>query len=242
MKSLLNNLLGRFGLNINKPITELVNIDDFDLLISTRECKSFKKVSENSYLVSYYPKISKTVCEMHGLDYTKVLKNANLKVHLDNQSKSAQFNDVSIVISAAITAYARIYMNRIKLDILSKGGSIYYTDTDSIVTNIPIDNVGNNIGEFKLEYEIAKGYFISAKTYGLILKNNKTICKSKGVIENSLTIEDCENLYNGLDIQAPKLSAVRNYEKGSVLIKGESIKLNHDSYKKRIKIYDETSK
>ena len=244
MKSLLNNLLGRFGLNINKPITELVNLDDFDLLISTKECKSFKKVSDNSYLVSYYPKISKTVCEMHGLDYTEVLKNANLKVHLDNQSKSAHFNDVSIVISAAITAYARIYMNRIKLDILSKGGSIYYTDTDSIVTNIPLDNVGNNIGEFKLEYEIVKGYFISAKTYGLILKNNKlkTLCKSKGVIENSLTIEDCENLYNGLNIKAPKLSAVRNYEKGSVLIKGESIKLNHDSYKKRIKIYDEKSK
>jgi hypothetical protein len=30
------------------------------------------------------------------------------------------FTDVSIVISAMITSYARIYMNKIKLDILNK--------------------------------------------------------------------------------------------------------------------------
>jgi len=242
MKSLLNNLLGRFGLNINKPKTEIVNLDKLDLLISTRECNSFKKISENSYLISYYPKISKVVCEMHGLDYAEVLKEVKSEVNLDNQSGSDKFNDVSIVISAAITAYARIYMSKVKLDILNKGGNIYYTDTDSIVTDIPLNNVGNKLGEFKLEHKVKKGYFVSAKTYGLILENNKTLCKSKGVVENGLSIEDCIKLYHGLNVEVPKVSAIRNYAKGSVLIKSDTIKLDYDSYKKRIKIFDENSK
>ena len=32
-----------------------------------------------------------------------------------------------------VTSYARIFMNKIKLEILNNGGLIYYTDTDSIV-------------------------------------------------------------------------------------------------------------
>jgi len=68
-------------------------------------------------------------------------------------------------------------MSKIKLDILNKGGYIYYTDTDSIVTDIPLDEslIGPNLGQFKLEYEIKKGYFISAKTYCLVLKDNLLI-------------------------------------------------------------------
>jgi hypothetical protein len=34
-KSLLNNLLGRFGLNLVKPITKIVNIEKRDFIIST---------------------------------------------------------------------------------------------------------------------------------------------------------------------------------------------------------------
>jgi hypothetical protein len=50
---------------------------------------------------------------------------------------------------------------------LSKGGSIHYTDTDSIVTDIPLDKspVGDGLGQFKLEYKIKQGYYISNKTY-----------------------------------------------------------------------------
>jgi hypothetical protein len=242
MKSLLNNLLGRFGLNINKAKTEVVNLDRLDLLISTRECNSFKKISENSYLISYYPKISKAVCEMHNLDYTEVLKEINPKVKLEDMSESDKFSDVSIAISSAITAYARIYMSKVKLDILNRGGNIYYTDTDSIVTDIPLSNVGDKLGEFKLEHKVKKGYFVSAKTYGLILDNGKTLCKSKGVVEKGLSIEDCINLYDGFNVKVPKVSAIRNYDKGSVLIRTENIELNHNSYKKRVKIFNENSK
>lgn len=242
MKSLLNNLLGRFGLNIHKPVSEIVNSDKLDNIISTRELKSFKMINEENYLVSYMPNISKSICEMHNLDYSAVLMKENVKVNLDNLSNNMQFNDVSIATSAAITSYARIYMSKIKLDILKKGGNIYYTDTDSIVTNITLDNVGNNLGEFKLEHKIKKGYFLSAKTYGLILENGKTLCKSKGVLNNSFTIDDCINLYEGVNIKVTKRSAIKDYSVGSVVIKDDKITLNHDAYKKRIKIFDKHNK
>ena len=86
-----------------------------------------------------------------------------------NESEKT-FTDVSIAIASAVTSYARINISKTKLDILKKG--LFYSDTDSIVTNIPLDDrlVGNALGQYKLEYTIQKAYFISSKTYCLILK------------------------------------------------------------------------
>lgn len=239
MKSLLNNLLGRFGLNINKPITELVNLEKLDLLMTTRHCNSFTKITDNDFLISYFPSISKNICEMHGVDYIKALSENNIK-------DCNEFNDVSLVISAAITAYARIHMSKVKLDILSKNGNIYYTDTDSIVTDIKLDDnlVGKGLGQFKLEHEIVKAYFISSKTYCLVLKNNdkKFICKSKGLDNKLLNLKDYENLYNGIDIKYTRKCAIRDYEQGSVVLKDGPFKINHNAYKKRIKIFNNKSK
>jgi len=239
MKSLLNNLLGRFGLNIYKPTTEVVNSDYLDLLISTRQVNSFYKITDNDYLVSYYPQISKDICTSHGIDYIKALSE-------NKDKKSNEFSDVSLVISAAVTAYSRIYMNKIKLNILEQKGNIYYTDTDSIVTDIKLDDklVGNDLGQFKLEYEILKGYFISSKTYCLVLKDSKIpfVCKSKGLDNKQLTVEDFDKLYNGTSLEMTKLSAIRNYEEGSVVLTPSSIKLNYDAFKKRVKILDSNEK
>jgi len=234
-KSLLNNLLGRFGLNINKPISEIVTKDGLDSVLTTREVNSFKKITDNDFLVSYYPKISKSICESYGYDYIKVLEEFNTGYSVENE-----FKDVSLVISAAVTSYARIYMSKIKLDILSKGGNIYYTDTDSIVTDIPLDTslVGNDLGQFKLEYIIKRGYFISNKTYGLILEDGRVITKNKGVLERSLNIEDFVNLYKEIDVQGVKRSSKTDYDKGSVSIKDENIKIYYNSYRKRTKIYN----
>lgn len=53
---MLNNLLGRFGMDINKPITKLVNKKILDVLLSTREFNSpVINITENDYLISYYP-------------------------------------------------------------------------------------------------------------------------------------------------------------------------------------------
>nr|YP_005351174.1 DNA polymerase type B2 [Peltigera malacea]AEK48302.1 DNA polymerase type B2 [Peltigera malacea] len=166
-KSLLNNLLGRFGLNVYKPVTKIVNEDTFNFIISAYDVNSFTKISDDDdYLITYYPEVNKNTCISHNLDYTKVLNSNKVNV-----GKLKEFNDVSLSTASAVTAYARIHMGKIKLDIINKGGQIYYSDTDSIVTDISLDEkiVGKDIGQFKLEYKVKKGFFISSKLYFLVL-------------------------------------------------------------------------
>lgn len=238
-KSLLNNLLGRFGMDINKPITQLVNNETLMDIQSTRVYNSPPiQITENDTLISYYPDISKEICESHGKDYFKVYTSSKGKTDMENDK---EFRDVSITTAAAITSYARIYMSKIKLDILNKGGNIYYTDTDSIVTDIPLDSnlVGNKLGQFKLVDEIKEAYFITSKTYCLILKNkNKSIViKVKGAYNGSLSLSDFKELYNGFSVNALKRNTTTNHQEGYVLIGDVKIKLDSNSYVKREKVF-----
>lgn len=239
-KSLLNNLLGRFGLNIIKPITQIVNTKKRDFIASTRKLLAQKILNDDNFLITYQPNISRQICEEHGLDFIKVL-DKEFKTNIENNLDLFKF--VSIATSAMVNSYARIHMNKIKLEILKNNGKIYYTDTDSIVINKNYINpnwIGNDLGQFKLEYEIKEAYFISNKTYCLILNNNEIIIKAKGVKSNSLTLEDFKNMYfNKENIKTTKFNTITNFEKGSVVIENKDIILNFDSYKKRKKIYND---
>jgi len=241
-KSLLNNLLGRLGLNIKKPVSEIVDDDKLNLIHSTREVLSTINVTEKDYLVTYYPSISKNICDSYELDYIKIISNYSKDIEVNKE-----FKDASIAIAAAVTSYARVHMSKIKLDILSKGGSIYYTDTDSIVTDIPLsDNlVGKNLGQFKLEHKVKEGYFISSKTYCLVIYDGigvgfimiSIIIKAKGLNSSSITLEDFKNMYKGINVVGIKQNTETNYEKGSVIIGQKEVILDHNSYKKREKVY-----
>lgn len=104
---------------------------------------------------------------------------------------------MSIGIASAVTSYARIHMNKIKLDLLNKGVVIYYSDTDSLVTDKPLDNdlVGTSLGLFKLEHKVKRGYFISSKTSCLITEDYKWRIKTKGSDNHELTGYDFIKLY-----------------------------------------------
>lgn len=243
-KSLLNNLIGRFGLDIHKPITKEVNLKERDYLASTREIKTQHILQDNSILLTYNPNISKQICEEHGLNYTKVLeKESKHRISIEINT----FKDTSIACAAMINSYARVYMNSLKLELFNKGSQIYYMDTDSLV----IDNkgfdilndrklIGKDIGQFKLEYEINKGYFISNKTYCLITNqtHNNTIIKAKGVTKNTLTVKNFQDLYNNININANRQNTVINYEQSYVDINNKNIILKHNSYLKRSKIHN----
>jgi hypothetical protein len=81
----------------------------------------------------------------------------------------------------------------------------YYTDTDSIILEKPLDSkyVNNELGSFKLESIIKEGYFIAPKLYYLTTSDEKSIVKAKG-LGNLLTKEDNIYLY---------LSKPRNVQK-----------------------------
>jgi hypothetical protein len=238
-KSLLNNFLGRFGLNFIKPITQLVNKEKRDLIISTREVFSHKELSNNKFIIKYSPIINKVICESHGLDFYKVLGN-DYKSNLDN--KLDAFKDVSLAITAMVNAYARTYMHKFKLEILKKGGQIYYSDTDSLVLNKEFLNkewLGEEIGKFKLVYEIKRGYFISNKTYCLILNDDSVVIKSKGVSNNSLTEKDFIDMYvKDEKVKAYKYISSKFYDKATVIIEKKDVLLNQTSFDKREKLLD----
>jgi DNA polymerase type B, organellar and viral len=130
IKLLLNSLLGRFGLNIFKPITKTVDMSTRDFIASTRTIKAQKELNDSKYLITYDPNISETICKEHGLDYLKVL-NKESNANLEKQLISS--NDISIATAAMVTSYARIFINKIKLEVLKNGGNIYYSDTDSLI-------------------------------------------------------------------------------------------------------------
>ena len=86
----------------------------------------------------------------------------------------------NIAIASAITSYARIHMLKYKLS-----DSVYYTDTDSIFTDKPlnISEISSELGFMKDELDgnvISKAYFLGIKQYGYCYfdKNSNRVEKS----------------------------------------------------------------
>lgn len=211
--------MGKLGFSIDKYIIKIMSEEEFLNVLQIRKYRSVKYLDDGNVVVSYNKEISKYICENNNLDYKTIL--FELICNSDKAAKREKYNNVSIATASAITAYSRIYINKIKLDILSKGGQIYYSDTDSIVTDIKLNDslVGPEIGKFKLEHEVKEGYFISNKTYSFINKKGKTIFKNKGVFLNkdynkriilpqpnsehkSLVYENLKKLYLGNNIKS----------------------------------------
>ena len=242
-KSLLNNLLGRFGLNITKPITALLDTMQRDKILSTRVVHGIKTLENNHYLITYDPLPDRKIVRDHGLDFSKVITQAR---QTSLEKSLTPFSDVSIATSAMINSYARIFINQIKLYLIENNISIYYSDTDSLVLDVKgleilrqKNLIGDKIGQFKFEHLIKQAFFISNKTYCLVLQNDQSIIKAKGVISNNLTVKQFESMYyNKTNIKTHKTLSQTNYAQGAVNILEKEVILNHDVFKKRIKIYN----
>lgn len=134
-------------------------------------------------------------------------------------------------IAPAITAWARVLMNRVKF---IHNNSIFYSDTDSIVLQKPLNPylLGNNIGPFKQEYPLIKNtLFISPKLYFLELDNGKFISKGKGY-SGKLTKFDYLQLYNDNIIEVVDIRWGRNLELSTLSIKDQIIKISPSSSKR----------
>ena len=152
------------------------------------------------------------------------------------------FSATSVVISAAVTAYARIHITKLKLEIRKMGGKIYYSDTDSIVTNIELPKYlvnPNKLGLLKLEHVLNEGIFISNKLYWLSDVKGKFLIKAKGIISDSLTYGDFLTLLNNIDVKtAVKRHSKISWSLGYVKIMDDKVTINSNSYTKRHKIYN----
>ena len=117
-------------------------------------------------------------------------KSKDVNTLLDNASETH-----NIAIASAITAYARIHMSQFKNN---SDYNLYYTDTDSIYIDKPLDDslVNNKLlSKLKLENIINKGIFLAPKVYYLETEDGEVIYKVKGLKhEIELTIQDFESL------------------------------------------------
>jgi len=109
-KSLLKALLGRFGIAIDKPITQILSDKTFNEKSLINKITSYKPISNSKVLVSYIPKLDSEIIKANDLDLVKLLSKYK-------DSEIQERNVTSIVISAAVTSYARIHtlLARVKL-------------------------------------------------------------------------------------------------------------------------------
>jgi hypothetical protein len=160
-KLLMNSLYGRFGMNPDYLITELLTDSQLDNYISLNDkihIYDKLELNENLNLVSYYKDEDK-----------------------DKYSKS---NNVNVAIASAITAFSRIYMSKFKQ---MKDYKVLYSDTDSIDLNSPLPDkyVGKELGQLKLEHIWKKAIYISNKAYIGLDMDGQIYRKIRGVKVNS---------------------------------------------------------
>lgn len=190
-KLLMNSLYGRFGLS---PHQEEYSFKEIQSKVSDNLLVNKLEVGNNN-LFGYLNS-----------------KNQDL-------SKYSYGNNISISlpISLITSAYARMFMSKIKMKF---SDYLYYSDTDSVVTSIPLPPhmVGSELGQFKLEHKISKGVFLCPKVYGLILEDGSQVIKVKG----STVLPTFEQLEQILDNNSPlPLSQNRwtkNFSTGKVYI------------------------
>jgi DNA polymerase type B, organellar and viral len=177
-KLLLNSLYGRFGM-----------IDKFPNITIFKDFKFFNKWFKiyNEDVIDFL-ELGEKILIQHRSDLQdqQTTLYGNLETH-----------NISIVIAAAITAYARIHMSQFKNN---PNFTLYYSDTDSIYINTPLSNefVDEKIlGKMKLEYILEDAIFLAPKVYYLETEDNEVIYKVKGLKhEVELTMKDFELLLN----------------------------------------------
>jgi hypothetical protein len=236
-KLTLNSLIGRFGMDYLKGVTRLVDSETHNHISITRNLKNSIEIDDNTYLDTYIPNVDPKVCEKFGVDFIKALNTEDFEEGKHDKS----YKSVSISTAAAVISYARIHMAKIMLYILENGGTIYYTDTDSIVCNIKLPDElvdSKELGKLKLEYVIKEGYFIADKVYAFKTVDDKLVKRAKGVDSSSLKYEDYIKLYKMENVESvTRTSSKRNYSEGSVRIIVEKMLLDTSSYSKRNKIF-----
>ena len=161
-----------------------------------------------------------------NLNYT--IGNTSVKVYEDFVMVKKEYaqplrTDLSIV-AAEITANARHIMGRHILNLIEKKGaeSLYYTNTDSLVTNCPIDDlipIGTGLGEFKLEAEgmgeifgINDWYVGNKVILGGIPSSSTEIDNRLYLIHNKETFKTAEK-FSLIDLKNKKLPRNLRYER-----------------------------
>jgi hypothetical protein len=204
-KLLLNGLYGRFGMNPDK---------ENNIILKGSE-NIGKFLSEN--LVT-------DITSLGDDDEIELMSYKSNKEGIDNDIICYSGNNISVVISSSITAYARIMMSKIKIDYQDH---LYYSDTDSIDLDIelPLKYISDELGDFKHENTFKKALYLAPKVYCGVTEKDIEYLKIKGAETKSnegfIKIKSVKQrvLYNDLE---------------KVLIKGNKHSIQQEKWYKNI--------
>lgn len=248
-KLLLNSLYGRFGMSnsVYKNILLKNTEKDQDLfkkinlIYDAKVVSILKGINDNDETDVSLIRYNEVPNLDHILDlyHRGILCDSIYNDFLKEPKKKTDDLNISVHIASAITAYARIYMHKIKMEYKDH---LYYSDTDSLILDKELSPClvsEYKIGLFKLEHKITRGIFIAPKLYYMDLSFTN-IKKSKGIDSNLLSYEDFMCLYYENCITVTTLNKfVRNLKNYTITASEKELKLQ-GSLSKRIKVYNIT--
>lgn len=168
----MNSLYGKFGMRMENTIIELFNTsNEKDQLLFE------KLVEEHGTNIQDFIKINN-----HILSVRKSL----IDYKYSDEEDMFHGLDVNIALASGIAGGARTWMSIIKK---STKFNLFYSDTDSWVTDTPIPSVlvGPELGQFKLECVIKKAVFLAPKVYGFITTDGEEVIKVKGLNKEAMS-------------------------------------------------------
>lgn len=206
---MLNSLYGRFGMNPYLNKHSIIDSETHLNLMDKFNIIDVIPLQNNKELISY-------------TEY-------NQDEFIDNDSL------VNVAIAATITAAARVYMSKFKNmnDI-----TLYYSDTDSIDVDKPLDfkYIGNDLGQLKLEHIFEEAIYLAPKVYGG-KTNDYEYIKIKG-LKNPIPFNDLKSLLKrGKFLEISNEKWYKSLSKGNITIKDEIYTLAITDSKRNL-IYD----
>jgi DNA polymerase elongation subunit (family B) len=100
------------------------------------------------------------------------------KIDMDGKVVKEDAKHSILCWASYVTSWARIYLYEKMIEAVRKGGKVYYCDTDSIITDVELED-SKELGQVKKEYE-GKIFIIAPKTY-ILETNDGKIMKFKGI-------------------------------------------------------------
>jgi DNA polymerase type B, organellar and viral len=220
----LNSLYGKLGMK-----------DEFDIIkiMTSKEFKTFTDKMTDHLITEVIP-----------LDNHYIVQIKDKTSHLPDDLKYKDYN-INVAIASAITSYARDYMSQFKNHPKLK---LFYTDTDSIYTNLNPDQMNElfpgivnskGLGKLKLETISSKAIFLAPKCYCLQTIEGEFIYKIKGLSKDvNITIDDFLNLLEKESLLVKNQSKwFKSLSEGSIKVLEQSYTLQQTDNKRQL-VYD----
>lgn len=191
-KLLMNSLYGRFGMKKKAEKTIIVNQNEKGLYYALHSIIRDIKINKEESLLSYHEDIDHQAV----IKCRKIFDSETMKI-LEKYIKQCKINSERVIsaphIASAITSYSRIHMAPFK-----EISNIYYTDTDSIVIekkklHLYKPYISDKLGDFKIEFQAKKGYFVAPKIY--LLKGEQSKIAFKGFPKSELETNKIEKWF-----------------------------------------------